>query len=1499
MSGRFPGASSLEAFWQNVRSGLDCLSTFSDAELEAAGVDASARAQPSWVARGTVLEDADRFDASFFGYSPREAQIIDPQQRVFLECAWEALEHAGYGGDVSGKAVGVYAGSSMNTYVLNQLLPNRALLASVGGYQLMIGNDKDFLCTRVSYKLNLHGPSMTIQTACSTSLVAVQLACRALQRGECDLALAGGVSINFPQRAGYQFQEGMIFSPDGVCRPFDVDARGTRAGSGAGVVVLKRLADALADRDCIQAVILGAAVNNDGADKVGYTAPSVDGQVEAIATAQALGNVEPHSVSYIEAHGTATPLGDPIEIAALTRVFRASTSECEFCALGSLKANLGHLDAAAGVAGLIKTVLALGHAEIPPLAHFRAPNPQLSLPSSPFRVPTQLEPWPATRGPRRAGVSSFGIGGTNAHVVLEEAPPAAPSVTHRAHHLLLLSARTPEALARATENLVDHLRAQPTLAIADVANTLQLGRRSFPQRRSVVVRDSAEAIAFLTSPERMPVLTGVHEGGVRPVAFLFSGQGSQHAGMAWQLYGSEPVFRAALDRCAEQLWPMLDCDLRNVLREGSDQLLGETRLTQPLLFAVEYALALLWMSWGVEPVAMLGHSIGEYVAAHLAGVFSLEDALAVVAARGRLMQALPAGGMLAVSLSAHDLSLRLRPGLEIAAVNAPALCSVSGELEAIARLDRELTDAGIEHRLLHTSHAFHSGMMEPVLSPFRVVFERIKLSAPLRRYVSNLTGTWITPEQATSPEYYVSHLRNAVLFADGVATLAADPSLALLEVGPGTALSALARLTLGRDGALRVFSSLPHPREQRAQGEALMLAAARLWTAGVTLNFEAMHQQEQLRRVPLPSYPFDRQRHWVDAPTRTESAASGDAASVESYRIEALKDWFHLPTWARADIPASRRQVISGSWLVFGGRDALTTEVTSRLRAQGASVIGVRAAAAFSVEGESEFAVRPESDADYQALFAALAGRPLDGVLHLWNFGSAGQTTPATLPLHSLMVLGRALLLERASAGPRVIVATSGAQSVLGEAISVPARALVTGPVLVLPVEHPGLRVTAIDLLDAPDDTSDAAAALLDEAASDDCESFVARRVGLRWARRYAETSLPVATPHSLPLKQRGVYLITGGTGGIGITLAEWLATRVAARLVLSARKSPPGREEWDAWLADHPENDATTELINAVRRIEADGGEVMFVSADVSDEDAVRRAAEQVRERWGAVDGVIHSAGVAGGSAIAFAESSDTDDVLRAKLQGSEVLARVFADVPLDFFVVFSSISAVVGAAGGCAYAAACAYLDAFVLSEHKSVRWQKTLSIAWDAWRDVGMAERVVVPVALRAARKAYVAAGIPPQAGADAFGRALAAGSPQIVVSPFEVGRILRLMKQAARSPAPPTANPAPASPAPSARREGPFDAPEGEVELALAAMWADLLGVQPIGATDNFFELGGHSLLATRILARIDEHFGVRLPLRVVFDAPTVRLLAQQLPARDGKAEAAGEREEFEL
>ena len=1504
MSGRFPGAPTLRRFWQNLRNGVESLNTFSDAELDAVGVNAAVRALPGWVPRGTVLENAAHFDAGFFGYSPREAQIIDPQHRVFLECAWEALEDAGYAGEPEGQTIAVYAGSSLNTYVLSQLLPNRDLLASVGGYQVMIGNDKDFLTTRVSYKLDLHGPSMAIQTACSTSLVAVQVACQALFRGECDMAMAGGVSINFPQGTGYQYQEGMIFSPDGVCRPFDVDARGTRAGAGAGIVLLKRLDDAIADRDTIHAVILGAAINNDGAGKAGFTAPSVEGQMEVIATAQALAGVTPDTISYVEAHGTATPLGDPIEITALTRVFRESTDATAFCTIGSLKANLGHLDAAAGVAGLIKTVLALRHRELPPQLNFRAPNPQLQLDASPFRVTTRLETWARSDTPRRAGVSSFGIGGTNAHVVLEEAPAQIPSVPAHSHQLLVLSARSAAALDAATANLSEHLGTPDAGSLADIAFTLQVGRRAFAHRRSVVARDAGEARALLVTADRSPVANGVHEGGSRPVAFLFSGQGSQHAGMCRELYRTEPAFRAAVDRCAELLHPHFGRDVRELLKHGTDGELSETHVAQPLLFVVEYALAVLWMSWGVQPAAMLGHSIGEYVAAHLAGVLSLEDALMLVSARGHLMQGMAPGDMLAVRMTAAELRPRLPAGTEIAAINAPALCTVSGTRDAIEALTVDLERAGIEHRALHTSHAFHSAMMEPALAPFRALVARVTLTAPRRPYVSNLTGTWIRPEQATSPDYWVSHLRNAVLFADGVATLAADPTMQLLEVGPGNALTSLARLSLGRDGASRAMATLPHPREARGEMETMLTAAGRLWANGVTIDWADMHADEALHRVSLPTYPFERKEHWIDAP------AAGAVAATPSglQRHGSVGDWCQEQTWTRAPLSRTRLATLAGTWLVFGRGDALEQSLRAQLTEVGVTVIVVAAGDRFAQTSDSAFVVRPGAMEDHEALLRALRhqDRAPRGVFHLWNVGADAGATSHHDTLHALLSLCRALLLETPEAPLRLVVATSGTQSVTGEPVTHPYRALASGPVLVLPVEHERAQASLIDVDSAPGDDWAAATgrALVSEARADDADQFVAIRMGQRWARRYSAVSLPTAKPEDLPLRDGGVYLVTGGLGGIGATFAEWLARRARARLILTSRSSLPARDSWDIWVAEHATADATSARIMAVRRIEAAGGDVLVATADVADRAGMEGALRLAQDRWGPVVGVVHAAGVPDSELMSAYNRDAVEKALSAKVDGTAVLTDLLSDHSLDFVLLCSSINSLFAFAGSAPYTAANSYLDAFAVSTLKPSGW-KAISVAWDVWRDVGMASHEIQP---SAARQAQVALGIRPEEGVEAFTRALASGGTQFVISPWDV-EAARQLRVRLRSSTSGSAEAAPRDERPSVptprSSSSVLTAPSGEIETHLASTWEDLLGVTPIGADDNFFELGGHSLLATRVLARIDSAFGVRLPLRAIFEAPTIRKLATLIASQPGELAIetavvpSGDREEFEL
>jgi phthiocerol/phenolphthiocerol synthesis type-I polyketide synthase E len=896
MAGRFPGARDIDEYWRNLREGVESIVFLTDEQVDALGADSELKSDPNYVKAAACFDGYDLFDASFFGFSPREAEIMDPQHRVFLECAWEALEMAGYSAANCKIPVAVYGGATINTYLLYNLLPNSELLRSLEPVQINIGNGGDFLTTRVSYKLNLKGPSHLIQSACSTSLTAVHLACQSLFNEECDMALAGGVSINVSQMAGYRYSAGGMASVDGHCRAFDAKAQGTIFGSGVGIVVLKRLADALSDRDTIHAVIRGSAINNDGSLKVGYTAPSIDGQSAVIVEALAMAGVEADTISYIETHGTGTPLGDPVEVAALTKAFRASTNKNGFCAIGSVKTNIGHLDAAAGIAGLIKTVLSLKHRQLPASLHFEQPNPQIDFAGSPFYVNSRLQEWRSDGSNLRAGVSSFGVGGTNVHVILQESPVKEPADYSRPWQLLTLSARTETALATMTANLAAHLTSNDDINLPDVAYTLQVGRAVFPQRCLVVARDVPHAIDALK--DYGLVAKGVVEdkGGLPPLAFMFTGQGAQYINMGRLLYEHEPLFRQEVDRCASILRERVGLELLAILypesgeEQDASQRLQETALAQPALFVIEYALAQLWLSWGIQPQALAGYSIGEYVAACLAGVFTLEDALSLVTSRGRLMQELPTGGMLAVSLSECELQPFLGNEIAIAAINGPNRCTVAGPHSAIDRLIGELRDNSISFRRLSTSHAFHSPMMEPARHQFKKVVAGVRLQPPQIPYLSNLTGRWITAGEATDPNYWADHICATVRFADNLAELLAREQAVLLELGPGQTLMRMAGQHPACNSKHVIASTLRRPERSEDDVAVILTALGQLWLAGIEPDWGKFYQPERRRRIPLPTYSFERQRYWLDPVRRDQNLQQSCSDISPQAEIEPLQE---------------------------------------------------------------------------------------------------------------------------------------------------------------------------------------------------------------------------------------------------------------------------------------------------------------------------------------------------------------------------------------------------------------------------------------------------------------------------------------------------------------------------------------------------------------------------------------------------------------------------------
>ncbi|RZI69279.1 MAG: amino acid adenylation domain-containing protein, partial [Variovorax sp.] len=867
MAGRFPGAADVEALWENLLAGKESIRRFDDAELDP-WVTPALRADPAYVRARGVVDDVDLFDAAFFGIGAREAELTDPQQRLFLELSWECLERAGYAPDAAPGTVGVYGGMNNGTYLQRHLLPRPDLTDAVGEVMLTVANEKDYVATRVAHRLNLTGPAISIHTACSTSLVAIAQAFDALRSGACDMALAGGVSITCPPRSGYLYQEGAMLSPDGRTRSFDADARGTVFSDGAAVVLLKPLARALADGDTVCAVLRGAAVNNDGAHKASFTAPSAAGQAAVIAAALDSAGVSARDISYVEAHGTATPVGDPIEIEGLTRAFARDTADTGFCAIGSLKSNVGHMVTAAGAAGLIKTVMALEAGRIPATVNFARPHPDIDFDASPFRVAAAAIDWPRSARPRLAGVSSFGIGGTNAHVIVEEAPLRTPSDADANAQVLLLSARTPAALAAAAARLAAHLDAHPTESLADVAYTLRVGRKAFVHRLGVVADSAAAASAALRTADAPERTGGSLPGWQHQGVLLFPGQGAQYPGMGRTLHAAEPVFRAAFDEVLRAFDGVLDVDLRERMASDDPAALAPTAVTQPATFAFEYAMARQLLATRLAPAALIGHSVGEFVAAVLAGVMSLADAARLVARRGALMQALPAGAMLSVRMPAAQLLARLPDGLSLAADNAPMACVAAGPAEGIAQLQAALEAEGIAVRRLQTSHAFHSSMMAAAVAPFEALVREARLSAPRLPIYSTLTGRLLTAEEATDPGYWARHLREPVRFAGALqAALDALAHPLFVEVGPRNTLATLVRQQATRQRPVQAVST--GCERSGDEGRAWRMALGRLWTLGAEVDLGVLDTRAHARRVRLPTYPFERKRFWIDALVRS------------------------------------------------------------------------------------------------------------------------------------------------------------------------------------------------------------------------------------------------------------------------------------------------------------------------------------------------------------------------------------------------------------------------------------------------------------------------------------------------------------------------------------------------------------------------------------------------------------------------------------------------------
>ncbi|WP_445634038.1 Beta-ketoacyl synthase [Nostoc sp. DSM 114161] len=1415
INGRFPGANNVDQFWENLRDGVESISRFTDEELLAAGVEPSLLNDQNYVKAGSIIEGIELFDAAFFGYTPREAEITDPQHRIFLESAWQALESAGYDSESYKGKIGVFAGVTNSSYLFTNLVSNKELIESVDALNIFIGNEKDNLSTQTSYKLNLTGPSINIQNNCSTSLITVHLACQSLLNGESDLALAGGVSIaKLPQKSGYHYQEGVLHSPDGHCRTFDANAKGTVFGDGLGIVVLKRLEDAIADGDFIHAVIKGSAINNDGSLKVGFTAPSVNGQREVIAEALALAGVEADTISYIEAHGTATPLGDPIEIKALTQAFRTSTNRKGFCAIGSVKTNIGHLDTAAGVTGLIKTVLALKHQEIPPSLHFEKANPEIDFANSPFYVNTKLSKWKTNGLPRRAGISSFGVGGTNAHVILEEAPTQQGSSTSatlsdrgageqgRKYQLLVLSAKTNRALETATENLANHLQKHPDLNLADVAYTLKVGRRAFEHRRMVVCQDLNEAVKLLQNHDRERVFDYHFQPTRCPVIFIFSGQELKKFNITNELYEVEATYRKHVDDCAEILQSHIGFDIRDFLFSSSDKI-AAANLNDVALFVIEYALAQLLMSWGVLPEAMIGEGIGEYVAAAIAGVFSLEDALAILTNKGK----------------------------------------------------------------------------------------KVKLNPPRIPFISSLTGSWITDAQATNPNYWNQNLQHNVKLSDNISQLLEQFEGIFLNVGTGQNLSRLIKEHLNINTKQHLLACLP--QNQQSAVSFLLQTLGQLWLFGVNIDWSEFYSEERRHRLPLPTYPFERQRYWIEA---KKPGQDNNHSSVSLVKQPDIADWFYIPYWKPSLPPAklnSQELVAEKSCiLVFLNECGFGINLVKQLEKQNLDVVQVKVGDSYTLLDKSEYTINPKSHHDYDVLFEELLkqNKLPKKILHLWNVTAIDDRELDILELelaqnhgfYSLLFIAQALGKRETTNDFEITVISNNLQPVTETEVLSPEKATLLGPVKVISQEYANINCRSIDVI-LPQDGSWQEEKLIEnllaELTVDKAEKLIAYRGLNRWVQSFEPVRFEKTKTEKPRLREKGVYLITGGLGGIGLVLAEYLARTVQAKLLLVGRSALPNKNKWFQWLSSHDETDSNSCKIRKIQELENLGAEVLAIAADVSNIEQMQSAIAQAQQQFGQLNGVIHAAGIPGGGAIQRKTPEEAEKILAPKVKGTIVIDTIIKNIELDFFVLVSSNSSIVAEFGQVDYSAANAFLDAYA---HCNAGKQNRFitSINWDTWQEVGMAVNTQLPERLQELRLENLKQGILPHEGVDVFQRILENTIPQVVISTSDLLEVFKhynsnnktleldffetVNSSKLKYPRPELSN--------------DYVAPRSKDEQKLVDIWQEVIGIERIGIYDNFFELGGDSLIGIQLIAILNKQFDSNLSVAKLYECPNISSMA---------------------
>lgn len=1597
-TGRFPGADDVATFWQKILAGEFGIQQVDKAELLARGVPSEVLENPDFVSLDTHLADIDMFDAALFGINAREARAMDPQHRMLLEATLNLFRDAAVNQDKFNGDIGLFAGVAFSQYYLHNIAKNPAVEEELGDNYTVIGNHLSYACTRLAHHFNLTGPVVALDTACSSALLSVHMACKSLLNYECDLAIAGGVQLNMPQFSGYVYEEGGFRAPNGQCKTFDADAQGTVFGSGVGLVGLRRLEDALEEGDNIIALIRGSAVNNDGGDKVGYTAPSVSGQRTVVEKALAFADIDASSISYVEAHGTGTPLGDPIELRALSDAYAHFSDAKQYCAIGSLKPAFSHMETAAGVAGLIKTALMLQHKTLPGVVNYHTPNRKIDFENTPFYVNTKTRPWPDSDEPRRAAVSAFGIGGTNAHVILEEfnaehyrdvladnEESSRELFTHRLPeagqcvqrpYMLMLSAQSPAALQGLVDNTSNMIASLSDAELASFSYHLVHSTPTYPQRFCAVATDREGLAQALSEKSVQQHATPCDEHKAPQVVFMFPGQGCQYVEMGKQLYSTEPVFQQQLDICLELISGVTTEAIKAILfpqNEGevanAQERLSRTEVVQPLVFALEYALAQLWMSKGVKPTAFIGHSLGEYVAACLAGVFSLKDAIALICRRGRLMQSAGEGRMTGVACQKPELIKALEhvneqlqsqaPNeailCEISAENADAIQVVSGCPHGIAVLEQHLESLGIHFARLNTQHAYHSSMMDDAADAFLAAFDGIRLNKPTIPFVSCVTGDWIADTDATSVEYWSKQIRHKVEFVNGLSTVTQSGDALLLEVGPGQQLKSLVVHQL--KDSCSVICSLPAETQKHKTVETFSTALGRLWQRGIWLDWSELFGTETRPRLPLPAYAFDRQSYWV-FPEQASAFASDNNEMVQptlASVVTPLRDEASMPSDSQSTALSSQTDVatdVIANWFVGIGwtMESLRNTVTHRfddssfvnclsnpvfivfddgstqsrtciehLQPLGPVTI-VTSAEQFSQLAPHTFGLPSGNFEQLQQLFKVLKNQWHSSLkklkhrsLYIVNFWPSALDVSLDCKLFepsafdkqlSLALLDPLNLAKACAELPmqqvRYCAVSRAANSVTGHEAVSPFAAMLETACKVISKEFQDWDFALVDIDEASSAQLQSVIASLfagdfvdRKAAQTPTDRVVVIRNNRRCKPNFKaetfearkDTYFGVETP---VLQQGGIYVITGGLGGIGFELASHLAKQYLATLILVGRTAIPARERWQEWFEPGAKSvdQKTAQNIEKITALETSGARVIPVVADVADYASLKEGLQSI-DTVRHCNGVFHCAGVSHSSAVLFTQQKDIDAVVAAKVKGAINLNRLFAEIdlhkPLDLIAYFSSLWSVVAEPGLLGYAAANRFLDALSwrMNHQKMTYCRQVLSINWSGWANVGMASHLFDDAMEGDNHKT---SSIHPEQGIEALERVLVESSgSQVIIAPNATSILTDQpapseISSSMSTTAAQTASPAQTNSLTRSDYQSLKTVNSSTVTDQLTQIWKEVLGLESVDPDDNFFDIGGTSLLLSEALQKVKKRIDDKVKIIDLLNHPTVRSLS---------------------